>query len=97
MQERLTISAKKSNFVIFTPSQKKLDYRIHLSLQDNTVSKITPLECKGYVKFLGVLVDKNLTWKHHPDIDIYIVASKTSKIVGVITQLGYHIPLNTPI
>ena len=40
----------------------------------------TLLECKDYVKFLGVLIDKNLTWR--PNIDH--IALKISKIIIII-------------
>ena len=49
------------------------------------------LECKDYVKFLGVLIDKNLTWRPHIDH----IASKICKIVGIIASLRHHVPLNT--
>ena len=49
------------------------------------------LECKDYVQFLGVLIDKNLTWRPHIDH----IASKISKIVGIIARLRHHVPLNT--
>ena len=44
-----------------------------------------------YVKFLGVLIDKNLTWRPHIDH----IASKISKIVGIFARLRHHVPLNT--
>ena len=43
------------------------------------------------MKFLGVLIDKNLTWRPHIDH----IASKISKIVGIIARLRHHVPLNT--
>ena len=43
------------------------------------------------MKFLGVLIDKNLTWRPHIDH----IASKISKIVGIIARLRDHVPLNT--
>ena len=62
---KLTINAKKANFVIFRPSQKKLNYQISIRVYNNPSNSDTSLECKDYVKFLGVLIDKNLTWKYH--------------------------------
>ena len=47
-------------------------------------------EEKDYVKFLGVLIDKNLTWRHHIDY----IASKISKIVGTLARLRHHVPLS---
>ena len=58
---KLTINAKKSNFVVFRPSQKKLSYQINIRIYNNASNSDTFLECKDYVKFLGVLIDKNLT------------------------------------
>ena len=37
------------------------------------------------------LIDKNLTWRPHIDH----IASKISKIVGIIARLRHHVPLNT--
>ena len=88
---KLTINAKKSNFVIFRPSQKKLSYQINIRIYKNASNSDTFLECKVYVKFLGVLIDKNLTWKYHIDY----IASKISRVVGIISRLRHSVPLNT--
>ena len=88
---KLTINAKKSNFVIFRPSQKKLSYQINIRLYHIASNSYTFLECKDYVKFLGVLIDKNLTWKYHIDY----IASKISRVVGIISRLRHSVPLNT--
>ena len=40
------------------------------------------------MKYLGILIDKNLTWKYHIDY----VASKISRTIGIIARL---IPLST--
>ena len=41
------------------------------------------LEEKDYVKFLGVPIDKNVTWRPHIDY----IALKISKIVGTLARL----------
>ena len=88
---KLTISAKKSNFVIFRPSQKKLSYQVKIRIYNNAPNSDTFLECKDYVKFLGVLIDKKLTWKYHIDY----IASKISRVVGIISRLRHSVSLNT--
>ena len=88
---KLTINAKKSNFVIFRPSQKKRSYQINIRIYNNASNSDTFLECKDYAKFLGVLIDKNLTWKYHIDY----IASKISRVVGIISRLRHSVPLNT--
>ena len=62
---KLSLNIKKSNFVIFRPRQKKLPYQVHLKVIDHLSNSYVSLECKSYVKYLGVLVDENLSWKHH--------------------------------
>ena len=46
---------------------------------------------KGYVKYLGVLIDLNLTWKYH----ITHITSKISKIICIIARLRHFAPTNT--
>ena len=89
--KKLTINAKKSNFVIFRPAQKRINHQPCIRIPDNKNNVFALLECKDYVKFLGVLIDKNLTWRPHIDH----IASKISKIVGIIARLRHHVPLNT--
>ena len=87
---KLTINAKKSNFVIFTPAQKRINDQPCIRIPDIINNGFVLLECKDYVKFLGVLIDKNLTWRPHIDH----ITSKISKIVGIIARLRHHVPLN---
>ena len=56
---KLTINAKKSNFVIFEPAQKRINYQPCIRIPDIINKGFALLECKDYVKFLGVLIDKN--------------------------------------
>lgn len=49
------------------------------------------LERKDYVKYLGILIDSNLTGKHH----ISHIASKISKSVGIICRLRHLAPFST--
>ena len=46
---------------------------------------------KNYVKYLGILIDKNLSWKIHIDN----VATKLSKMVGLIAKLRNFVPQHT--
>ena len=88
---KLTLNIKKSNFVIFRPRQKKLEYEVNLNVIDNNTNTLTSLECKEYVKYVGVLIDSHFSWKFHIDY----VASKLSKIVGIIARLRHFVPFNT--
>ena len=52
-----------------------------------------PLDCKEYIKYLGMLIDSNLSWKIH----IEYIALKTSKTVGryLNATLRHFLPLHT--
>ena len=49
------------------------------------------LERKEFVKYLGILIDCNLSWKHHVDY----VALKVSRVTGLIAKLRYFVPMHT--
>ena len=87
---KLSLNIKKSNFVIFHQYQKRLNYQVNLKIFYHNTNSYISLECKDYVKYLGVLIDSNLTWKYH----ISHVASKVSKTIGIIARLRHFIPMN---
>ena len=64
---KLTLNIKKTNFVIFSPAQRKFIYQPKIMIFDNEQNKNVALECKEFIKYLGILIDNNLTWKHHID------------------------------
>ena len=82
---------KKSNYFIFRPRQKKLNYHINLVVTDNSTKGYSSLECKDYIKYLGVLIDNHLCWKHHIDC----ITSKLGKFSVVIARLRHFVPFNT--
>ena len=85
---KLTLNIKKSNFIIFRTHQKKIDYHVNLRIFDNDSQTFLPLEQKSYVKYIGVLIDSNLSWKYH----IGHITSKISETVGIIARLRYYVP-----
>ena len=46
------------------------------------------LEQKSYIKYLGVLIDQNLSWRNH----VNSVIIKISKTRGMIAKLRYFVP-----
>ena len=73
---KLTLNAKKSNFVIFCRHQRKKDHLVNILMFGNSNHILTSLECKDHVKYLGVLLDSHLSWNYHIDN----VALKISRI-----------------
>ena len=62
---KLTLNIKKSNFVLFRPYQKKVISKIDIRTFDNFQNNFVSLENKEYVKYLGLLMDCNLSWSFH--------------------------------
>ena len=48
---------------------------------------MTEIECKEFVKYLGIIIDNNLSWKHHIDN----IASKIGKAIGIIARLQHFV------
>ena len=88
---KLSLNIKKTNFVIFHPYQKRLNHDVNIKVNDNCLNKYFILECKEYVKYLGVMIDNHLSWKRH----IYYVALKISRNVGIISKLRHFVPQKT--
>ena len=49
------------------------------------------LECKEFIKYLGILIDSHLTGKHHIDH----IAIKISRTIGLISKLRHFVPKHT--
>jgi len=88
LANKLTLNAKRSNYVIFHPYQQKIQSVINLKVFDNEYKAFRILERKQFVKYLGVLIDSNLSWNHH----VANVALKISKTIGIITRLRHFLP-----
>ena len=54
------------------------------------MNNVTAVEYKDYVKFLGVLIDKHLTWKQHID---YIASDQQNCWFN--REIAIPVPLNT--
>ena len=88
---KLTLNAEKSNYVIFRPHQRKLNYSVNIEMIDKCTQIPTTLQCEDHVKYLGILLDSNLGWK----FQINNVALKISRTVGVVARLRHFVPRTT--
>ena len=61
---------------MFSVNEKKCDKSIKLVIDDETIDEVKN------TKFLGVIIDKKLTWKDH----INYVAAKVSRAIGMIAK-----------
>lgn len=91
MANKFSLNTKKSNFVIFRPHQKRMNFDVTIKLFDHDKNSLILLERKDYVKYLGILIDSNLTWKQH----ISFISSKIRKSLGIISRLRHFVPNDT--
>ena len=71
---KLSVNVKKTKYVIFKTSKKKINHSFLLHYDNETLHQVNS------IKFLGVYIDQNLTWKDH----INHVSKKISKSIGII-------------
>ena len=72
---KLSLNVKKTHFIVFS-KRKKCDESIKPVIDDETIDEVKN------TKFLGVIIDKKLTWKDH----INYVAGKVSRAIGMILK-----------
>ena len=87
---KLSLNIIKSNYIILRPRQKNVKYEVNFKIFHHHTNSYTSLESKSYVKYLGVLIDKILSWKH-----VLHIASKISASIGIIARLRHFVPPNT--
>ena len=85
----LTVNQELS-FVIFSPAQRRLTHLPKIKIFDNEQNTNVALECKEFVKYLGILIDNNLSWKNHID---HIVI-KISRAIG-LSKLRHFVRKHT--
>ena len=55
----------------------------------NVIINHMPIERVTYFKYLGVIIDSNLTLAHH----INYISNKLTKICGVLSRLKHYVPV----
>ena len=68
--------------------RKKLSIKLTFKYLIMIQKPFLPLEQRSYLKYLGVLIDSNLSWKYH----IGHITSEISKTTGIIAKLRYYVP-----
>lgn len=79
---KVTLNLKKTNYMIFKSVRKKMNLTEEFKIEGETISKVE------VIKFLGVYLDSNLTWKQH----VKYIKGKVARGVGIITKAQYYLP-----
>ena len=79
---KLSLNINKTNYMIFHAKNKKTSGCDHPICINNE-----PLNLVQKTKFLGVIIDSQLTWRYH----IAHVANKISKSIGIISKAKKYV------
>ena len=77
---KLSLNVKKTHFIVFT-KRKKCNEPIKLFIDNQTIDEVRS------ITFLGVIIDKKITWKDH----INYVAGKVSRAIGMMVKANKYI------
>ena len=86
---KLSLNIKKTNYIIFHPYQKRINFNIRIKSYDGRTKTFFDLD--DHVKYLGVIIDQHLSWKHHIDY----IALKISRNIGIISRLRHFVLLKS--
>ena len=74
---KLSLNVNKTKMTLFHPASKKKS--IPNNLPTLAIDNIS-IHRESVIKFLGVYIDENITWKHH----INVISTKISKSIGIL-------------
>ena len=83
-KNKLSLNYNKSSYVIIGNRLSKKN-TFNLTKNNNVISQ------SNAVKYLGVILDNNLTWQPHIDK----ISEKLSKSCGMVFKLRHYVPLST--
>ena len=82
---KLSVNIKKTNYVTFSPSQRKLNHSFSLFFGGK------PLIQSNVTKFLGLYLDGHLSWKYH----INFVCKQIAKLIGILSRTRFYLSCKT--
>ena len=82
-KNHLSLNIDKTNFVIFHTPRVEIPEPVIVKFGRKNIQR------ENCVKFLGVLLDANLSWKHH----INELSKKVSRILGLFYKIRHYLPL----
>ena len=74
-------------FFFFCPRQKRIPFIPKIKIFNGTLNTRVILKMKDFVKYLGIMIDSELPWKHHIDVIRHKIRS-----VGIIVKMRHYIP-----
>ena len=73
---KLSLNVSKTHYMIFTPPRKKVIHKISLKINESELQYVSK------TKFLGIIIDSQLSWKEH----VSYIKGKICKSIGIINR-----------
>ena len=81
----ISLNVDKTEFVIFRSPRKKIDFEIKLKLNGK---RLYP---SSHIKYLGILIDENLSWRPH----INELVKKLNRSNSMLSKIRHYVNKNT--
>ena len=63
---KLSLNTTKTKYIIIKPSQRKIPlHNLKITINGENVTQIGNNQAEHSIKFLGIRIDENLSWKPH--------------------------------
>ena len=82
---KMSLNVDKTHYIIFRPHQKKFTKNEEVQINGNKISEVNS------TKFLGVIIDRNLSWKYY----IEHICSKAAKNIGILRKTRNILDMDT--
>ena len=82
---KISLNSSKTEAILFRHPNKNIDYDLKLKI-DGKIIFLT-----NSVKYLGILLDPHLHWKHH----IHELNMKLSRATGMLSKIRHYVSYNT--
>ena len=86
---KLSLNIKKTHYMIIKSRQKKSPHNFNIKITNNN-GTFNQLERKAHVKYLGVLIDESISWKHH----VAYICSRIARNTGIFYKLRHYMSLS---
>ena len=80
---KIALNADKTKFILFRSKRKSHSSNFELNIPG--VGSIKP---STHIKYLGVILDENLSWKHH----IQCLSQKLRRANGALCKIRHYVP-----
>ena len=82
---KLSLNIEKSNYVIFRPPQKIVNYPINLKINSQILMH------ENSIKYLGIMIDSHLNWKSQ----VNYISKKIQRNIGILSKIRHFVNLKT--